>query len=165
MTTGFSCQWECKGSFSRVSALIWLTKETIFMPPHKVTDWTETHRQHNGFSCSAFFQGRESISDGQAEADGHQWQISAGPLVQEVEGGFPTCSHTFREESHMWSPDTLNISPSWHLTSPHVALSQYLSSIQRTLCVFHHINVFHSSHRRASSAQTQARTHAVCTGI
>lgn len=39
MTTGFSCQWECKGSFSRVSDLTRLTKETILSHlSQKLTD-------------------------------------------------------------------------------------------------------------------------------
>lgn len=138
MMTGFSCQWECKGSFSRVSDLIWLTKETIFTPSQELTNWTETCATHwLHLFPAAFFQRRESISDGQAEADCHQWQISAGPLVQEVKGGFLTCSHAFREESRdVWSPDTLNICPTWHLTSPNVALSLSTSPLSKgsTVC-------------------------------
>lgn len=43
MTTGFSCQWECKGSFSRVSDLTRLTKETILSHlSQKLTDWMAT---------------------------------------------------------------------------------------------------------------------------
>lgn len=43
MTTGFSCQWEYKGSFSRVSDLTRLTKETILSHlSQKLTDWMAT---------------------------------------------------------------------------------------------------------------------------
>lgn len=112
-----------------------------------------------------FFQRRESVSDGQAEADCHQWQIGAGHLAQEVEEDFrPALMPPGRNRAT--SPDTLNISPTWHLTSPHVSgLFQYLSSIKGIHCVFHHINAFYVSHCRASPAQTQATTQRGCTGI
>lgn len=106
-----------------------------------------------------FFQGRESVSDGQAEADCHQWQIGAGHLTQGLEEDFrPALMAPGRNRATCARPDTQNISPTWHLTSPHVGLSQYLSSIKAIHCVFHHISVFYVSHCRASSAQTQART-------
>lgn len=150
MTTGFSCQWECKGSFSRVSDLIWLTKEPIFTPAQKVTDWTEARAAQ----CFHFCLSEEGI---------HFWRSSWGrrsPMTDQRrsfsargERRISEPLSCLREESrNMWSPYTLNICPTWHLTSPHVPPSQYLSSIKGI------INVFNINHRRVSPAQTQART-------
>lgn len=164
MTTGFSCQWEYEGSFSRVSDLIWLTRDTIFMPSQKLTETSVSQWFH--LFPTAFFS-EEGI---------HFWRSSWGQLSPMTDqhrsfsarGGrwISDLSHAFREESrNMWSPDSLNISPTWHLASPHVALSQYFSSIKGIHCVFHHISVFNISHCRASSGQTQARMQTICTGI
>lgn len=74
-----------------------------------------------------FLQRRESVSDGQAEADCHQWQVSAGHLTQEAEDfrpaviAFRGITYHVTHVTHWTSP------PTWHLSSPHVHLSQYLS--------------------------------------
>lgn len=72
MTTGFSCQWECKGSFSRVSDLIRLTKENNI---HAVSEADRldgnTHNENKVSFVLRRFLSEEGI---------HFWRSSWGRL-------------------------------------------------------------------------------------
>lgn len=77
LITGFCCQWQCKGSLSRVSDLTQLTK--IHANNYSV-GWLSEAVAELWFIFSPL-QRRESICDGEAETDCHEWQIGTGHLT------------------------------------------------------------------------------------